>query len=328
MGSTSEVGNITIPTALKKLEAKRAERAEQETGSTRNEFLVVLWDDEGAPPNDAPERSYRSKTYPHIAFFRFHEAGDCSIGSSTMLGLAKIVVFVVPVEPNLTIKKQGRLFCKASCRFLTLSLRGNVPEPSAVPGQIIEGGFEGVVRMIEALFPNELKAVSTTREHAPSAWEFVPRKPSATASTNASEAASDSARSGTSSADASSTRSGAARPRKAGSGRAGKAMASQSKPKSPAGASAKQAPVTDTRRGDLRDRLKKVPVLSCELVPLSTSPELRIEATFARQDAIREVLTEFGVCPIARKRPRRGSRRPGRCNFQITVRLPEDWRVP
>ena len=69
----------------------------------------------------------------------------------------------------------GRPFCRASCQFLTLAVRGTVPEPATVPGQIIDGGFDGVVKMISAMFPKSLKAISTTRDKAPADWTLVPR---------------------------------------------------------------------------------------------------------------------------------------------------------
>jgi hypothetical protein len=56
-------------------------------------------------------------------------------------------------------------------------------------------------------------------------------------------------------------------------------------------------------------------------------PELFIIATFAEQDQIRAVLTEFGLCPSRRKRlPPYWRASAARCHFRMILRLPEDWR--
>jgi hypothetical protein len=150
-----------------------------EGASLRNGFLSILWDDAGAPPTRAPEKSYGPKTYPHLAFFRFHEAGDTRIESGTKHDLAHVGLFVVPVEEVRVVKdKQGRAICKATCRLVALSVRGNVPEPSTVPSQVIENGYDGVVEMIASMFPTALKAICTTRAETPNGWQLVPRQSS------------------------------------------------------------------------------------------------------------------------------------------------------
>jgi len=104
----------------------------------------------------------------------------------------------VPIEPSLLIKDQdGRSWCKASCRFLALSIRGNVPERATVPGQIIDGGTEGVMKMIEGMFPDALKTVCHTKDAAPTGWQHLPRAPKTDAPAAAPEETPDSAGSGT-----------------------------------------------------------------------------------------------------------------------------------
>jgi hypothetical protein len=187
-----ESATMSIPKALRELE-KRGERVEQETSPARDAFLVVLWDDAGAQPTRAPEKSYGSKTYPNIAFFRFYEAGTAKIESAAKHGLNPVAVFSVPVDPTVMIKdKEGRSFCRASCRYLALSVRGSVPEPSKVPGQLIEGGCEGVIKTIELMFPNDLKAISDTNGEPPPGWEHFPRATKADVSQTASGSASNS----------------------------------------------------------------------------------------------------------------------------------------
>jgi hypothetical protein len=78
----------------------------------------------------------------------------------------------------------------------------------------------------------------------------------------------------------------------------------------------------------LRDRLAEIPTCECFLIHESTKPELRLRATFAHHDQIRQLLMEFGVCPIRRKRPPTCVDRPNSHRFRMVVRLPEDWRVP
>lgn len=161
--------------------------------SKRNEFLVILWDDSGAATTRAPEKSYPESVYPHIAFFRFYEAGNTSLDSSAKYGFTHVTLFAVPVEQTLTIKdKQGRPICKATCRLLSLLVRGDVPEPAVVPAQIVKGGYEGVLKMISCMFPDALKVVSTSRGEAPKGWDFVPRECKDTSAPKPSEPASDS----------------------------------------------------------------------------------------------------------------------------------------
>jgi len=214
-----EFGEITIPQAIQRLEKQRDERPEQETGVTRNDFLAVLWDDSDAPPTRAPEKSYGPKSYPNLAFFRFHQSCDSRIELGTKHDLTHVALFAVPVEPSLTIKdKDGRAFCKASCQFLALSIRGTIPEPASVPAQIIEEGYEGVVKMIELMFPDALRAISTTRAEAPNGWQLVPRRSGPDASSKASVVTSGSTLSGTPSAGVCDSPSPAALPAKVSDG--------------------------------------------------------------------------------------------------------------
>jgi len=175
-----ESAAMSIPKAMRMLEKQREQRDEKQGSPVRDAFLVVLWDDAQTPPTRAPEKSYGAKTYPNIAFFRFYAAGETNIESASKHGLTHVALFVVPVERGALIKdKEGRSFCRASCRLLTLSIRGAVPELATVPEQIIEDGFEGVVRMIESLFPDLMMVISSARHEAPPGWDYIPRVPKA-----------------------------------------------------------------------------------------------------------------------------------------------------
>jgi DNA repair photolyase len=57
-----------------------------------------------------------------------------------------------------------------------MSVRGKVPEPAVVPGLIVDGGYDGVVKIITSMFPAALKVVSTTRPEVPNGWDHVPRQ--------------------------------------------------------------------------------------------------------------------------------------------------------
>jgi hypothetical protein len=168
-------GAMGIPKALRELEKQRDERTDEETSSTRAEFLVVVRDEADARPARAPEVLYGPKTYPNIALFRLHEAGDTKVDLGAKRGFAHVALFAVPVEPSRMIKDMdGRPFCKASCRFLALSVRGTVPEPATVPTQIIDNDYPGVFKMVEAMFPKDLKVLVSTEQHdAPQNWRYL-----------------------------------------------------------------------------------------------------------------------------------------------------------
>ena len=188
-------GTISIPKALKQLEQKPSERNEQPEGSTPDGFVAVLWDDDPIRPKTVPELSYGTKTYPNIGFFRLHAPGDRQLEAGSKHGLTNVAVFVVPVEQAAILEnKVGRPFCKASCRFLTLSVRGTVPEPATVPNQLIEGGFDGVTRMIESMFPDSKKLQASAKHPDPQAWEYLPRQSSTHGNADDSGAVMDSAK--------------------------------------------------------------------------------------------------------------------------------------
>ena len=171
-----ESGGMKIPKAVKELESRSSARVDQPKPSERNAFLAVLWDDADAPPSRAPEKSYGLQSYPHLAFFHLHQAGDTKIATAVKNGLTPVALFVVPVEPIQPIMDiNGRAFYQPSCRFLSMAVRGTMPDSTVVPNQIVEGGYEGVLKMITAMFPNALKAVSTTGGKCPVGWSPIPR---------------------------------------------------------------------------------------------------------------------------------------------------------
>ena len=98
-------------------------------------------------------------------------------------------------------------------------------------------------------------------------------------------------------------------------------------PEDPDEESAKRALFAVMRPFVLRDRLAEISTCECFLFNVSTKPELRLSATFAHLDQIRQLLAEFGVCPIRRKRPPTCAKRPNSHIFRMVVRLPDAWRV-
>lgn len=98
-------------------------------------------------------------------------------------------------------------------------------------------------------------------------------------------------------------------------------------PEEPDEASAKQALFTVMRPQMLENALTKIPNFHCGIGENGDILEAFIYTTFARQDEIRQVLADFGVCPIRRKHPPRWARRPGSCSLRMRVPLPKDWRL-
>ena len=190
-----ETGYMSIPKALKKLEDKEENSPDETSGITRNAFIAVLWDDsmgDDSGSNRAPEKTYNSKLYPNIAFFRFYPAGVCEFGQGQRHGMTQVALFAVPGQPGQPVKdKNGTPLCKANCHFLTLSVRGSVLEPEVLPDQIIgdchDAGYDAVVKVIASMWPTALKVVSTMRSEAPKGWQLVPRQSASKQSSQANE---------------------------------------------------------------------------------------------------------------------------------------------
>ena len=166
-------------------------------------------------------------------------------------------------------------------------MRGDVPEPAIVPNQIIENGYDGVYGMIESMWPDALKAVSTTLDQAPNGWEHVPREPRVDGSSE-SEIVSEAANSSE--------------------------TPSASTP-------AKRTQQQDSRPLELARRINEILGCRCHLKTSSA----RIVCSFYRQDEMRQVLADSGLClPRPKRRP---ASKPDLRKFTISVRLPKDWRV-
>ncbi|HPY32015.1 MAG TPA: hypothetical protein PLT00_15795 [Verrucomicrobiota bacterium] len=99
-------------------------------------------------------------------------------------------------------------------------------------------------------------------------------------------------------------------------------------PEEPDEQSAKAALFAVCRLRYLESCLNDIPSCECWSIPRLPTPMMCIEATFARQDQVRDVLSAFGVCPVQRIQPPRHSSRPNSCRFFLKLPLPVDWRVP
>lgn len=199
-----DAGSMSIPKALRELGVQRDERTAPEVQLTQQDMMVVLRDDSDAASKRAPEKQYRAKTYPNLAAFRFHDAGDIRIESVTKRDFSHVALFAVPVEALVTIKDMnGRPLAKASCRFLSLSVRGTVPEPANLPDQIVHGGYAGVIKLIEAMYPDARRAVDTADGKVPPGWDQVPPESRAAGSAKESKVSSESTQPDPPSADVS-----------------------------------------------------------------------------------------------------------------------------
>ena len=98
-------------------------------------------------------------------------------------------------------------------------------------------------------------------------------------------------------------------------------------PEDPDEASAMQALFTVMRPVMLTRAVRMIPNSDCYVYASEEKPYAFILSTFAHQDQIRQVLTEFGVCPARRKRRPYWATRPGSCTLRMRVPLPGDWRL-
>ncbi len=150
-------------------------------------FFIVFWDDSDVDErslNQTPWKTYNRKNHPNLAFMRLFPQGILRFSGRNVDDLAEIAAFAVLAEPSdskpkqssLIMDKRGIPYCRKSCQFLTLAVRGNVPEPACKPLQVVQGGYKGLLDLIESMWPSELKVVSTTRNEQRDGWQFVPRE--------------------------------------------------------------------------------------------------------------------------------------------------------
>ena len=178
-------------------EPNHGDGSAQEPGPLAKEFRVVVWDDTDSTTSTidrAPEKTYSSRSHPNLVLVRIYPPGIVHFDRKSRDGLAQIALLAALEEPSdlkqketAMIKDQrGIPFCEKTCRYLTIAVRGNVPEPGVKPAQLIAGGYEGVLTMVGCMWPTALNVVRTARAERRPGWEVEPRKSSAVASSKAS----------------------------------------------------------------------------------------------------------------------------------------------
>ena len=140
---------------------------------TRNRPLVVLWDETHHDGNRIawpPDELFKLTCHPNVVLFHLHSVGDCSFRLHELWRKFRGVGwFVVPAGCQGTSGYglgSPPIFTR-TLHFLGLYQRGKVPAPAIVPGQIVDGGFPGVIRLVEAMWPKRWRVRISAREKAP-----------------------------------------------------------------------------------------------------------------------------------------------------------------
>lgn len=112
-----------------------------------------------------------TKDYRNLVYIRLGELGEVR----EVLGHSRLKLracFVVPVEPwnPFVYEGQDEHFVIPSCEVVNLFVRGTVPKPTYLPSQIIQGGFDGVLKTIEAMWPTAHRLLASDSIEAPSGW--------------------------------------------------------------------------------------------------------------------------------------------------------------
>jgi len=123
----------------------------------KKRLIVVLWDqthDEGDRIALPPDELFGKTSHPNVVLFRLQWAGDAKF---ELHGLWKkfrgIGWFIVPADPSGTSSYgwgTPPIFTK-TIHFLSLYKRGTVPAPAIAAGQLVDGGFPAVLRLVESM---------------------------------------------------------------------------------------------------------------------------------------------------------------------------------
>lgn len=121
----------------------------------------------------------RTKDYRNLVYVELRELENLRefLGHSR---LKRRACFVVRVEPweQYVCEGQDEPFVVPCCEVLTVFVRGTVPMPAYLPSQIIDGGFKGVFKTIEAMWPTARRFLVSDSIEAPSGWSelrFYPK---------------------------------------------------------------------------------------------------------------------------------------------------------
>lgn len=124
-----------------------------------------------APDGRCDLNAMPTKDYRNLVYVELRELEDLReiIGYSR---LKRRACFVVPVEPwePYVLEGQGEPFVVPCCEVLTVFVRGTVPMPTDRPSQIIHGGFNGVLKTIEGMWPTARRFLVSDSIEAPAGW--------------------------------------------------------------------------------------------------------------------------------------------------------------
>jgi hypothetical protein len=154
---------------------------------TAESFAVVLWDETDIKTFVRLPESLWSKNkktgFPNAALFQLSRDVRFDQGS-LWRGFCDEEIFVVPIpthEPTIACEirvdpdERYPVLQRPGCHFLTVSLRGAVPKPNLIPPQIIEGGYGGVLKTIESMWPTARRFIATALSRPPKGWELFGR---------------------------------------------------------------------------------------------------------------------------------------------------------
>jgi hypothetical protein len=177
-------GSITLQAAKRTLAERRPandeNRDSRPTHHSDRQFVVVLWDQTrlNLPlpfPNGFASRG-NQKGFSNLAFLHLSSQPYFHVDNGTWKGLDDVEIFVVPRKPWRFGEDPDAVYPalqNPSCLFLTVSLRGEVPKPTFLPGQIIKDGFDGVLRTIVGMWPDARRLIVSGRQDVPEGWEPV-----------------------------------------------------------------------------------------------------------------------------------------------------------
>jgi hypothetical protein len=132
-----------------------------------------------APDGLCNWEAMRTKDYRNLVYCELRDVDDVRevLGHSRLKRRACFVVRVEPWEQYVD-EGQDEPFLVPCCEVLTVFVRGTVPMPAYLPSQIIDGGFKGVFKTIEAMWPTARRCLVSDSIEAPSGWSelrFYPK---------------------------------------------------------------------------------------------------------------------------------------------------------
>lgn len=144
-----------------------ARPAEDIKPSKDKRLHVVLATEEA----DWPSQLVAPKEYPNLVYLRLSQWQEIATPPREYR-LTDCGFFVVPVQPwneDYNFPAYPPVFVPC-CHFLAVMARGKVPMPAHLPSQIFHGGFNHVLKTIEAMWPTAIRLLVSDSIEAPSGW--------------------------------------------------------------------------------------------------------------------------------------------------------------